>query len=707
MPHRALARKYGASIAPKISSSTPPEIQVQGQRIRFKGVAIFGLIDAITVGGEFGAGKVGIAKYQEENRALICKTVKEWGGNFIRLRVLAEEYETATNYGASKANYAKAVLEWVEAADAQGLYTMISAWDPLDSSKKGSGWIANQGYVNPMFKAFHEKFKTHEKVFYEPANEPNGLTEAQNVTNFETTIKYFRKEMKYGGVIVVDPSNWANSGTGGAGYNVASYEILQGYDKEQLEANSLGTVPQLAFAKHDYANEYAGKTWSESGWLAACGGNQTQFVIFETEFGNYNGSEETVSATWAKGAAKFFYERFSQRNYAGACAFIWFWFDKNRITKNHESEGTDSLTTPSSPWGETAKGFLEEKLQEGVLSPVVPGVDMNNTGGEVDWLRAATAGARVGRAEEGRWTMDNATKFALKYGMKVCWLFQGTQPAGGNISALLNTYKALPEAQRNTIIAFEYLNEIWPGGAHVEEFTGEAYGTRFIKVAKEAKEARVSAKIAIPPLLMQVRFDQSIGKSWMESLAKVSHTQLKEALEPQEGLPTGNWLSSHPYFGKWTLAQKEPNNLGGTYQDTVGTNNWGSQRLLKEVRFIQEITGLNVPCAVTEYGVSGIGAYNSGNNAVGGWPAVAEWTKATFEFLKQVENGIVPAGNFPTGLTSVKIPFFIWFAQYSFSSVNSYGFLTGENFPKAGNKVGDPNEEGGFYKAWKEGANSL
>src|ERR1700704_596529 len=87
MPHYVLARKYGAAVAPKVSSPPTPELQVQGQRLKLRGVTVFGLIDHVTSGGAFGAGKVGFAKYMEENRTLVCKTVKEWGGNLIRLRV--------------------------------------------------------------------------------------------------------------------------------------------------------------------------------------------------------------------------------------------------------------------------------------------------------------------------------------------------------------------------------------------------------------------------------------------------------------------------------------------------------------------------------------------------------------------------------------------------------------------------------------------
>jgi hypothetical protein len=99
---------------------------------------------------------------------------------------------------------------------------------------------------------------------------------------------------------------------------------------------------QLAFAKHDYANGYAGKAWNAGAWAGAQGGGQTKHLIFETEFGNYNGDPSTVSDSWAAGATSFFAGRFAaQPNYVGAAAFLFGpWFDANAMTGANNSSAT-------------------------------------------------------------------------------------------------------------------------------------------------------------------------------------------------------------------------------------------------------------------------------------------------------------------------------------------------------------------------------
>jgi len=130
-----------------------------------------------------------------------------------------------------------------------------------------------------------------------------------------------------------------------------------GYDVRDLapfissQAQGSG-AHQLAFAKHDYADGYAGKAWNAAAWVAAQGGNQTKHLIFETEFGNYNGSAASVSPAWASSAASFFANRFAaQPNYVGAAAFVFGpWWDANALT------GSDNVTPTA--WGATVKDKL-------------------------------------------------------------------------------------------------------------------------------------------------------------------------------------------------------------------------------------------------------------------------------------------------------------------------------------------------------------
>ena len=142
-----------------------------------------------------------------------------------------------------------------------------------------------------MFADIHAALGDDPMVVYEVTNEPNGVSWSQWEANMQASIKYFRETIRYKGLLVIDPIWWANSGTGGQGYDDARYSALEAYDAARA---GMGTQ-QLAFAKHDYANEYAGKAWNAGAWSAAAGGAQTKHLIFETEFGNYNGDPSSVN----------------------------------------------------------------------------------------------------------------------------------------------------------------------------------------------------------------------------------------------------------------------------------------------------------------------------------------------------------------------------------------------------------------------------
>src|SRR6185503_2557307 len=132
-------------------------------------------------------------------------------------------------------------------------------------------------------------------VVYEPTNEPNSLggngfdTAAWNAweNNMKGTITHFREVIGYKGLLIIDPLWWANSGPNGQGYDDARYTNIEVHDAARA---GMGGVHQIAFAKHDYSNNYGSPNgaWSASGWQTGQGGTQIKHLIFENEIGNYN-----------------------------------------------------------------------------------------------------------------------------------------------------------------------------------------------------------------------------------------------------------------------------------------------------------------------------------------------------------------------------------------------------------------------------------
>ncbi|MEA2418729.1 MAG: endoglucanase [Thermoleophilaceae bacterium] len=324
------------------SGSAPATVWANGGRLQLRGVNVWGLQDSITQ--TFGA-------QQYANRSKVAGAIKSWGANLVRFRILADEYNSAPN-GATgnltKAQIIQRIKDWRDVVVGQGMYFMPCSWDALDGAHSDAGWAGNGSRVHQLFADIHAALGDDPMVIYEVTNEPNNVTWAQWDANMQASVKYFRENIGYRGLLVIDPIWWANSGTGGQGYDDARYSALEAYDAARPGMGSHG----LAFAKHDYANGYAGKAWNAGAWSGAQGGSQTKHLIFETEFGNYNGDPSTVSEPWAAAAASFFGKRFAaQPNYVGAAAFVFGpWYDANGLT------GADNASPTT--WGSAVKGSL-------------------------------------------------------------------------------------------------------------------------------------------------------------------------------------------------------------------------------------------------------------------------------------------------------------------------------------------------------------
>lgn len=313
-----------------------------GPRLELSGVNVWGLQDSITT--SFGA-------KQYEQRATVASTLRSWGANLVRFRVLADDYNNAPSAatgGLTRAQIIQRIKDWRDAVVSRGMYFMLCSWDALDGAHSKAGWAGNGQRVHQLFADIHRALGDDPKVIYEVTNEPNNVSWADWEANMRASVKYFRGTIGYRGLLVIDPVWWANSGTGGQGYDDARYSSLEFYDAAQPGMGA----HQLAFAKHDYASSYPNKTWNSAAWVAAQGGSQRKHLIFETEFGNYNGDPSTVSDSWSAAAASFFANRFSaQPNYVGAAAFVFGgWWDANAMTASNNVSATR--------WGSATRMFL-------------------------------------------------------------------------------------------------------------------------------------------------------------------------------------------------------------------------------------------------------------------------------------------------------------------------------------------------------------
>jgi hypothetical protein len=294
-----------------------------GARMRMAGVCVWGVPDTVTAGG-------GFALRQYDDRFRIVAAAKAWGANHIRLRVLADDYNV-DRQGLSKAQRLAMVKGWRDAATAAGLYFYVTWWDSLDGYAQDGGWPTRYRSAFAMMTAVHAALGDDDHVFYEPFNEPNGFGDQWNAwsTAMRATVAHWRS-IGYTGILLIDTPQWSHA------YDDAAMTALEQYDAGRP---GMGGKQQLVFAKHDYANEGwpdGGDSFDPVKWRNDTGGAQTRHLIWETEYGNYNGDPSSVHMSWSQQASSFFARELSSTarpNYVGATAFVWgAWWDANALT---------------------------------------------------------------------------------------------------------------------------------------------------------------------------------------------------------------------------------------------------------------------------------------------------------------------------------------------------------------------------------------
>lgn len=304
-----------------------------GKQIKMRGVAVWGVGDQVTNNSSFAANEY-------SNRQTVISTVKAWGSNVIRLRVLADD--TAL----SQAAEIQQVQAWQAAAQAAGMYTDVTWWDSLDGSYSGANWATNYSQVFPMMTAMINALgPSNPWVFYEPFNEPNNVSESAWLAAMVSTEKEFRNNC-YSGLLLLDTDNWSHA------YNDADMTTLE---QDDAGLKGMNGKNQIIFAKHDYANEsypnpdsgFDSSHWANNGgaW------NFSNHLVWETEFGNYNGSASTVHPAWSAGAATWMAQKVNDGTLVGATGFLFGpWLDVNAMT------ASDNVTPTQ--WG----GYVKDNF---------------------------------------------------------------------------------------------------------------------------------------------------------------------------------------------------------------------------------------------------------------------------------------------------------------------------------------------------------
>lgn len=309
-----------------------------GKRLFLKGVNVWGITDYVT--RDF-------AGAQYANRNAVCATIRAWGGNHIRLRVLADEYVHLKNMH-STANYLLWIRNWVAAAKAHGLYVYLSWWDSRDSqdkSQSGADWATRYAFAFPMMAAVHNTLRLpggHDDpaVFYEPFNEPNQVTWATWTPAMTATVRFWRS-LGYQGVLVIDTPSYSHY------YSDTNMSALEAIDASLTKSRR----HNLVWARHDYCTDYSRRVFTATRWLNSTGGSQSRHVLLESEFGNTNGGASNPA--WSAAIAGYFHAHgFARPNIAGMSGFLFGnWYDGNAMS-------TDPTGADPTAWGTVIRNWM-------------------------------------------------------------------------------------------------------------------------------------------------------------------------------------------------------------------------------------------------------------------------------------------------------------------------------------------------------------
>ncbi len=220
--------------------------------------------------------------------------------------------------------YSLTTVEWLdrierivaEAAD-RGIHVMFTWWDSLT---RGSEWPQRYEESFEFMRAVDRRVGGEANVMFEPMNEPRQISWDEWVEATSATVRFWREDLGYDGVLVLDTINWSWS----FDPDVAD-ELLQ------LDTELLGE-PNLLFAIHRYANDSTCFCGDELvHWEDTVGQHIDEYPIVVTEIGNVN-EGFPPQPQWVDQFVDHLVNEGVDDGLNGVLAFTWRWQDENSMT---------------------------------------------------------------------------------------------------------------------------------------------------------------------------------------------------------------------------------------------------------------------------------------------------------------------------------------------------------------------------------------
>jgi hypothetical protein len=203
-----------------------------------------------------------------------------------------------------------------DAAD-RGIHVMFTWWDSLT---RGSEWPQRYEESFEFMRAVHERVGDQPNVIFEPMNEPREITWDEWIEATSATVRFWREDLGYDGVLVLDTIDWSWSFDPDA-----ADELLE------LDTELLGE-PNLMFAIHRYANDLTCFCDDElAQWENDVGQHIDDYPIIVTEVGNVN-EGFPPQPQWVDQFVDHLVTDGVEAGLNGVLAFTWRWQDENTMT---------------------------------------------------------------------------------------------------------------------------------------------------------------------------------------------------------------------------------------------------------------------------------------------------------------------------------------------------------------------------------------
>jgi hypothetical protein len=321
----------------KASGPTPLSVQgnllhVGEDRFIMSGVTMYALPFYTDSSGTADGSLAPVTAYEYAHRVELFAAMKKAGVNTVRIALGTAGYDTNV-YGLSKAEYVQRAKNLVVDAKAASMRVIFAWWDSLGFA---GDLPAKYKTTFPMMKDIYRAIGPDSAVTYEPFNEPNAVSWDEWLPVAKATVKYWRDDLDYHGVLWVDTTGY-------------SWEFDPKYATQLMASDpKVEGSPQIIFANHRYANFSTCFCGSEkSAWIAEVGQYVNKYPIAGTEYGWWDGPGFTPQPTWNAQLYDYLITSAVPAGYNGAAGFVWDWVDLNTMTQPGGLELNSSGTVVS------------------------------------------------------------------------------------------------------------------------------------------------------------------------------------------------------------------------------------------------------------------------------------------------------------------------------------------------------------------------